>query len=323
MVNLDIEKLKSGDPRTLARAITLIESQNPKHRRDSKKILKAVSQVKKSSFRISISGAPGAGKSTLIESLGLHLLEHGHKVAVLTIDPTSPISGGSILGDKIRMEKLSAQPNAFIRPSPTGLHMGGATNRTREAILLCEIAGFDIIMVETVGVGQTEYQVKDMIDAFVLAVSPLSGDSIQGMKKGILELADIVLITKADGTSKNLAEITLNDYKNSMKLIFRKDQWIPPVMAISSVDKTGIPELWISLQHFLAFKQSTGTLEKDRMRQKVIWIQDLCWEAIRERFKPKLESPRMQKKLFKLLSKDTMNPNQIADIILKQIELKR
>ncbi|HAZ12785.1 MAG: ATPase/protein kinase [Bdellovibrionales bacterium GWA2_49_15] len=322
MVNVDISKLLTGDTRTLARAITLVESQNPQHRRASKKLLKAISNLKRSSFRISISGAPGAGKSTLIEALGLHLVERGHKVAVLTIDPTSPISGGSILGDKIRMEKLSAHPQAFIRPSPTGLHLGGATNRTREVILLCESAGFDIIMVETVGVGQTEYQVKNMVDAFVLAVSPLSGDSIQGMKKGILELADLILVTKADGASKNLAEITLNDYKNSMQLKMRSDQWSPPVMTASSVEKTGISELWEHLQNYLAFKQASGALEKDRLNQKVLWTQDLCWEAIQAKLKPKLESPSMQKKILKMLSTGKMNPEQAATIILKQVNPK-
>ncbi len=314
---IDIKKLLRGDPRTLARAITLVESQNPEHRRESKRLLKIVSKFETSSFRISISGAPGAGKSTLIEALGLYLVELGHKVGVLTIDPTSPITGGSILGDKIRMEKLSAHPKAFIRPSPTGPHMGGTTNRTREAIQLCEAAGFDIIMVETVGVGQTEYQVKNMVDAFVLAMSPLSGDSIQGMKKGILELADLVLITKADGASKNLAEITLHDYKNSLQLQHRTDQWVPSVMVVSSVERTGLPEIWTNLQQYFAFKQSSGALENDRLKQKLIWAQDLCWETLHDRYAHKLNSASMQKKMLKMFKTNHMNPEQVAVILLK------
>ncbi len=318
MDSIDLNKLIAGEPRTLARAITLVESQNPKHQRESKNLLKHIFNLKKSSFRISISGAPGAGKSTLIEALGLYLVSRGRKVAVLTIDPTSPISGGSILGDKVRMEKLATSPHAFIRPSPTNLHVGGATNRTREAILLCEAAGFDIIIVETVGVGQTEFQVKNMVDAFVLAISPLSGDSIQGMKKGILELADLLAITKNDGESESLAKTTLHDYRESLQFSHRSDQWTPPIMAVSSLNMTGIADLWDSLQKYFSFKQSSGTLEKDRLDQQVIWAQDLFWESIHNRFKPKIENSTVQKKILKML-KSKMNPEQVAEVIFKSI----
>ncbi len=222
------EHLVAGDRRALARAITLVESTRADHRSDAAALLDEVLPRTGGSIRIGISGAPGVGKSTFIEAFGSQLVEDGHKVAVLAVDPSSSRSGGSILGDKTRMEKLARLDNAYIRPSPSGGAVGGVARRTREAVLVCEAAGFDTVVVETVGVGQSETEVENMVDTFVLLVVPGGGDELQGIKRGVMELADLVVVTKADGALLPLAQHAAADYRNALHLLRNKDDaWSP------------------------------------------------------------------------------------------------
>src|SRR5713101_4330951 len=217
-----------GDRRALARAITLVESTRPDHRAEAETLLAEVLPTAGGAIRVGVSGAPGAGKSTLIEALGLYLVGLGHRVAVLAVDPSSTRSGGSILGDKTRMEQLTRSPDAFVRPSPTGGTLGGVARRTREAMLLCEAAGFDVVLVETVGVGQSEVKVAAMVDLFMVLVAPGGGDELQGLKRGIMELADLVVVNKADGELEHAAGITASDYASALHLMRpRIAEWTP------------------------------------------------------------------------------------------------
>jgi LAO/AO transport system kinase len=231
MAAIAIDQLVEGNRRALAKAITLIESKLESHRKESQLLLEQLLPKTGTSIRIGITGVPGVGKSTFIEALGLYLVAQGHKVAVLAVDPSSPLEGGSILGDKTRMELLSQEANAFIRPSPAGDSLGGVAQKTRETMLLCEAAGYDVILVETVGVGQSEYEVAGMVDFFMVLMLPNSGDELQGIKKGILELADALVINKADGESIGLAQQTCRNYASAMKLIRRHSFWKPKVLS--------------------------------------------------------------------------------------------
>ena len=225
------------------------------------------------SIRIGVSGAPGVGKSTFIESLGNYLTGQGHQVAVLAVDPTSAVSGGSILGDKTRMEALSVNPKAFVRPSPAGTTLGGVTRRTRESLLLCEAAGYDVIIVETVGVGQSETAVSDMTDMFLLLLSPGGGDDLQGIKRGIMELADLVLVNKADGDQANLVNQTLSDYRGALQFMqARTPGWTPKVNSCSALEGQGIAQAWAVVEDFRAVLTESGELEGLRARQAKAWM---------------------------------------------------
>ena len=217
------EAILTGDRRALAKAITLVESQRPHDVEAAQTLLKSLLPHTGNSIRIGITGVPGVGKSTFIEAFGQHVIEQGHRLAVLAVDPSSPVAGGSILGDKTRMEALSREEAAFIRPSPAGRALGGVAFKTRESLLLCEAAGFDIILVETVGVGQSEHQVAGMVDFFLLLMLPGGGDELQGIKKGILELADAIVVNKADGSSESLARTTQQHYRSAMSLLKHDD----------------------------------------------------------------------------------------------------
>ena len=236
--------LLAGDRRALARAITLVESTTAADQKQSEELLDAMLPQTGGAMRIGISGAPGVGKSTFIEAFGLHLTGQGKKVAVFAIDPSSRRGGGSILGDKTRMEKLSRDPNAYIRPSPAGTTLGGVARRTRECLLLAEAAGFDVVLVETVGVGQSETAVADMTDLFVLLASPGGGDDLQGIKRGVMELADLVLVTKADGDLMPAARRAVADYHAALHLMRPSISGSPKVLAVSSIEGTGIDEAW-------------------------------------------------------------------------------
>src|ERR1700743_2046543 len=241
--------LLTGDRRSLARAITLVESTKTADREKAEALLSGVLPHTGRAIRLGISGAPGAGKSTFIEAFGTYLTGAGHKVAVLAIDPSSRRSGGSILGDKTRMEKLARDPNAFIRPSPAGTTLGGVARRTREAMLLAEAARFDVVLVETVGVGQSETAVSEMVDLFVLLVSPGGGDDLQGIKRGVMELADLLLVTKADGNPVPAANRAAADYKGALHLIRPKyANMFAEVMQISSLTGAGIAQSWDAMQ---------------------------------------------------------------------------
>ena len=287
--------IKSGDRRELARAITLIESSRPEHRDQAELLLAKLLPETGNSVRIGISGVPGVGKSTFIEAFGLYLINRGHRVCVLAIDPSSPRSGGSILGDKTRMEMLSRNCDAFIRPSPSSGTLGGVARRTRETILVCEAAGFDIILVETVGVGQSETTVANLVDMFLLLIAPGGGDELQGIKKGIVELADLVIINKADGDLFPAAERTNRDYSAALHLLrVQSKNWQPKTILCSSINGSGISEIWDEIEAFKQAKAPTDALNTLRKQQAI----SLMWDEVHESLIDKLKSSPAVTKLI-------------------------
>jgi len=267
-----IDGVLAGDKVVLSQAITLIESKLESDQELAIQVLEAVLPKAGHSIRVGITGVPGVGKSTFIESLGQHLLQNNHQLAVLAVDPSSQKSKGSILGDKTRMDWLSKQEGAFIRPSPTGLSLGGVSHHTREAIILCEAAGFDVILVETVGVGQSETVVHDMVDFFLLLMLAGAGDELQGIKKGIMEMADAIAITKADGSNESAAANAQVTYQNALHLLNQQEFWKAPVVTCSAVEHRGIDKVWnIIEQH-----QDTTAQHKSNIRsqQRLLWLQD-------------------------------------------------
>ena len=266
-------QVRAGDRRALAKAITLVESTREDHREEASTLLEALMPYSGDSIRLGISGAPGAGKSTFIEVFGNHIIEQGHSVAVLAVDPSSAVTGGSILGDKTRMETLAFAEKAFVRPSPAGKTLGGVTRRTRESMLICEAAGFDVILVETVGVGQSETAVADMADMFLLLLSPSGGDELQGIKRGIMELADLVLVNKADGDQSAAAAQTQSDYRSAIHFMkSRFDHWQPPVMTCSALKNQGIEDVWDKVTEFSLALSAKGQLAKLRTQQSKAWM---------------------------------------------------
>ena len=271
------EQVLSGDRRALARAITLVESTRADHRDEAEALLAGVLPHTGDAIRIGISGAPGAGKSTFIEALGLHVVEQGHRVAVLAVDPSSTRSGGSILGDKTRMEELTRSPHAFVRPSPTGGTLGGVARRTREAMLLCEAAGFDTVLVETVGVGQSEVAVAAMVDLFLVLVAPGAGDELQGIKRGIMELADLVVVNKADGDLARAARATASDYASALHLVRpRTPSWSPRVVTCSALLGDGIDEVWHAIGEY------RSTLARELPTRRAQQARDWMWSEVTE-----------------------------------------
>jgi len=267
------DAVRNGNRRALAQAITLIESTRSDHRADASALLQQLMPHAGNSIRLGISGVPGVGKSTFIEALGNHVIDAGHRVAVLTVDPSSAISGGSILGDKTRMELLSRRAEAYIRPSPAGTTLGGVARRSREALILCEAAGFDVVIVETVGVGQSETKVADMTDMFVLLQLPGGGDELQGIKRGIMELADLILINKADDELQTLAGRSATEYRNALRLLRpRSANWKVEVQTCSARDGAGIAEAWdVVLQH-RELLESSDQLKQRRAAQARAWM---------------------------------------------------
>lgn len=277
MEELEITELVDGiiacDRKAVARAITLVESKKASDVSHSEKLLEGIQSADGSSLRIGISGSPGVGKSTFIESIGQLMLDDGNKLAVLAIDPSSSISGGSILGDKTRMESLSRNEKVFIRPSPSGESLGGVNRSTRESIAIIEAAGFNITIVETVGVGQSQTEVFDMIDIFIVLLSPGAGDQLQGIKRGIIEVADILVVNKSDGDLKSSSRNTVLDYKNALKLLKpRIKDWSVPVIACSSLENIGLDECWESIQNFQKFISASGLLQHNRNKQQKKWL---------------------------------------------------
>lgn len=274
-----LDGIRSGDRRALARAITLAESTRDDDRARAEAILDAVLGETGRSVRIGISGSPGVGKSTFIEAFGLHVVDQGHRVAVLAVDPSSARSGGSILGDKTRMESLSRHPDVFIRPTPGRSHLGGVARRTREAMLLCEAFGFDVVIVETIGVGQSEVAVADMVDLFCLLVAPGGGDELQGIKRGIMELADLVVVNKADGDLAAAAGRTQSDYTNALQLLRPKWQaWSPRVLLCSALEGKGMAEVWQAVGDQRAAVSASGEADRARGDQAVAWM----WSEVRD-----------------------------------------
>ncbi|HYB10373.1 MAG TPA: methylmalonyl Co-A mutase-associated GTPase MeaB [Alphaproteobacteria bacterium] len=275
------DALDAGDRRAVARAITLVESSRADHRERAEALLERVMPSTGKSMRLGISGAPGVGKSTFIEAFGLHAIAEGHRVAVLAVDPSSKRGGGSILGDKTRMENLSNAPEAFIRPSPAGATLGGVARRTREAMLVTEAAGFDVIVVETVGVGQSETAVADMVDMFILLTSPAGGDELQGIKRGIMELADLVVVNKSDGALLSAANRAAADYRRALQLIRPSSpKWRTPVAQCSALDGKGIPETWNIVERYRTAQTANGTFATRRQEQARAWLWSEATETL-------------------------------------------
>ena len=269
------QRVATGERRALARAITLAESTRPDHRAATRQLLQRVGQGKSGAIRIGLSGTPGVGKSTFIEAFGMMLVGRGLKVAVLAVDPSSARSGGSILGDKTRMERLARAPGAFIRPSPSQTELGGVGRRTREAIRLVEATGFDVVLVETVGVGQSEVMVAEMTDIFLLLLAPAGGDELQGVKRGIMEIADLVVINKADGALKPVAEGTRADYAGALNLIRKRKrdpQGFPAALTASALKGEGIADIWGKIRELDAWRRESGWFTRHRADQAVRWM---------------------------------------------------
>ncbi len=269
------------DRSALAQAITLVESSHPEDQKMAQKLLTRLMQEDRDSLRIGVTGVPGVGKSTLIDAFGTNLTSAGHQVAVLAIDPTSSRTGGSILGDKTRMDKLATDPNAYVRPSPTSGVLGGVARKTRETITLCEAAGFDVIIVETVGVGQSETLVANMVDFFLVLMLPGAGDELQGIKKGILEIADLIAINKADGDGKQKAMIASGEYRAAMHILTPKDaRWNPPVLICSGLLNEGLGELWAQIIQYKDLMIGNGAFEAKRQHQAVAWMKEMLESQI-------------------------------------------
>lgn len=294
------DKLLQGDIRSLSRGITLVESLHPVHRRKAGMLVDQMLPFSGKSIRVGITGVPGVGKSTFIEALGLYLVELGHKVAVLTVDPSSQRSKGSILGDKTRMVRLAGEKNAFIRPSPSGSQLGGVAAKTRESIILCEAAGFEVIIVETVGVGQSETEVASMVDFFLLLMLPGAGDELQGIKKGIIELADAIAVNKADGDNLEKAENAKKDYENAIHYLPPESgSWEPVVTLCSSLEKRGIDTIWDIILLYRKKMEQTGEMEKKRKKQSIDWMWQLIENKLKDEF---LKKPAIKKELNEIFA---------------------
>ena len=275
------EGVIKGDRTALSRAITLAESRRTDDQAEAQELIANLLPRTGKALRIGITGVPGAGKSTLIEALGLWLIGKDLKVSVLTIDPSSAKTGGSILGDKTRMQKLSVEENAYIRPSPSSGVLGGVARRTREAMLLCEAAGFDVVLVESVGVGQSEAEMAELVDSLCLVMVPGAGDDLQGIKRGIMELADLIVVNKADGERVNLAKRARGDYRQALRMMPPSTPgWETPVLIASATEGTGLAEIWETLEKHRALLDESGLLAERRLRQQQKWLASMIREAV-------------------------------------------
>jgi LAO/AO transport system kinase len=315
-------RILTGERRALARAITLVESGRADHRADALTLFERLKGHDKEALRIGLSGTPGVGKSTFIESFGLMLTKQGLKVAVLAVDPSSARSGGSILGDKTRMEHLSRDPNAFIRPSPSQSHLGGVARRTREAIDLCEAAGFDVVLIETVGVGQSETVVAEMSDLFLLLLAPAGGDELQGVKRGIMEMADIILVNKADGDLKATATRTCADYAGALRLLRKRPQdpqGFPKAMTVSALEDTGLNTAWQEMQTLTEWRRAEGHFAARRAAQARFWFEAELKQSLLARLEREPMKGLVQS-LGHAVEDGTKTPSQAADEVMAQLE---
>ena len=315
-------RILTGERRALARAITLVESGRADHRADALTLFERLKGHDKEALRIGLSGTPGVGKSTFIESFGLMLTKQGLKVAVLAVDPSSARSGGSILGDKTRMEHLSRDPNAFIRPSPSQSHLGGVARRTREAIDLCEAAGFDVVLIETVGVGQSETVVAEMSDLFLLLLAPAGGDELQGVKRGIMEMADIILVNKADGDLKATATRTCADYAGALRLLRNRPQdphGFPQALTVSALEATGLNTAWQEMQTLTDWRRTEGHFAARRAAQARFWFEAELKQSLLARLEREPMKGLVQS-LGHAVEDGTKTPSQAADEVMAHLE---
>jgi LAO/AO transport system kinase len=308
----------ANDKTILARAITLVESNAPDHYEQAREVLKQLLPHTGQSLRIGVTGIPGGGKSTLIEALGCHAIDKGHNVAVLAIDPSSTVTRGSILGDKTRMEKLARQPHCFIRPSPSGGTLGGVARKSRETILVCEAAGYDTILIETVGVGQSEITVRSMVDFFLLIMIAGGGDELQGIKKGVIELADALAVNKADGQNKNRAQLARNEYAAALKYLTPATRgWQTTAYTCSALTGDGIPDTWNMINRFKHLTQQNGAFQQRRQHQALDWVSSMIEDYLKENF---YQNPLVQNQLplvkEKLLN-SALLPTEAAETLLK------
>lgn len=312
------EAIRAGKRSALARGITLVESRRADHQKQAQELLLALGRKRSDSIRVGITGVPGVGKSTFIEAVGTRLTGQGHKVAVLAVDPTSSRTGGSILGDKTRMVGLANNPDAFVRPSPTSGKLGGVTATTREAMILCEAAGYDVILVETVGTGQSEIQVADMVDFFLLLVLPGAGDELQGIKKGVLELAHMVAVNKAEDDRSLLVKQAVRELKSALKMLVPLSaDWQPPVRTCSAINDEGLDTLWEDIEKFASLAKASGAFEEKRKTQTVRWM----WDRIEDRLLSDLKTADVVSKLAPELEARVMEgrttPALAADRLLE------
>ena len=319
-----VEGVANGDRMILSRAITLIESNSPKHFAKAQRVLQRLLPRTGKALRIGITGVPGAGKSTIIESFGNMLCDQGHKIAVLTIDPTSSVTKGSILGDKTRMGTLSRRPEAFIRPSPAGGTLGGVARKSRETMLMCEAAGYDVIIIETVGVGQSETTVRSMVDFFMLVVLTGAGDDLQGIKKGIMELADAIVINKADGDNLVRAKVARGEYERMIEFIRPATEgWPTHAYLASAVEKTGLEELWQVIQVFKKITTESGVFQKRRDSQLLDWMQAMIDEHLHSLFFGDAVITGRMPEIKEAVLGGVISPTQAVAELVKLFDIKR
>lgn len=312
------ELLQQGDRAALSQAITLVESDLPSDAELAMDIVETCLPMSGRSIRVGITGVPGVGKSTFIESLGVHIASSGRRVAVLAVDPSSQVTGGSILGDKSRMTHLSNHPGAFVRPSPTRGSLGGVTRKTREAIILCEAAGYDTVFVETVGVGQSETAVHSMVDCFMLLMLAGAGDELQGIKRGIMEMAHVLAITKVDGDNVKQARLAQADYLSAMRLFPpTKTGWRPPVLLCSAQTGEGIDQVWQAVNDFIQNSKNVGYFERKRSDQALLWMRDAIHHGLMEGFAARPELRALQSELEQEVLRGTASPQTSARKLLE------
>jgi LAO/AO transport system kinase len=310
------KELRAGHHAALARAITLIESRRGDHQAAARELVQALLPETGKAIRVGITGAPGVGKSTTIDALGMFLIGHGHRVAVLAVDPSSARTGGSILGDKTRMARLSASDSAYIRPSPASGTLGGVAAKTREAMLLCEAAGFDVVLVETVGIGQSETAVCDMTDFFLALMLPGAGDELQGIKKGLVELADMIAINKADGDNVKRANLAASEYRGALHILTpRSEHWNPPVLTYSALTATGIDTLWQKVLDHRAAMNASGEFAGRRREQQVKWM----WSMLEQRMMARLRADASVRAKVKRIEAEVADGRMTPALAAEQI----
>ncbi len=316
-IQIYIKGVRAQNRRILSKTITLIESSRPDHQELARKIVDQLLPHTGKAVRLGITGVPGVGKSIFIESLGMSLVDTGHRVAVLAVDPSSSRSGGSVMADKTRMERLAVEENAFIRPSPSGGTLGGVARKTRETMLICEAADFDVIIVETVGVGQSETTVASMVDFFLVLMLSGAGDELQGIKRGVLELADAIAITKADGDNIEKAKKAAKIYETTLHMLQpTSPNWDPPVLTCSALEMIGIVEIWQTVIKYHQKFAASGELEQKRQKQALEWLWSLVEEGLRERFDTNPEIKKRLRRIARAVEKGETSPTLAADKLL-------